>query len=291
MPIAYHGPIQLYYEDHGSPADPPVIFIPGYGAQLTGWVPRFIRGIVKRHIRVITLDNRDAGLSSQLGNPHQLHGNYSFHDMSADVVALADTLDLTQFHVLGQSMGGMIVQQLLSDYPTRIVSAHIFSSTPAFHEEFSPTHSLEAASHEGLETYTRREDAIEATFRRIMACRAGSAYPVDPSIIRRVAQENVDRCYRPDGTARQLDAMSSFSMTTKKLESITAPVSIWHGRSDPFFGVNAPLSLAQHIPSAELHLFPGMAHEFPAPLIPLFIEGVSRLIIFSEKYVKGTGNL
>lgn len=280
MPQATNGDITLYYEVKGPEDGPTLLLINGYGAQLIGWVPQFINGLVKRGIRVVTMDNRDAGLSTQTGTPDDFQGTYTMADMADDVVAVAHAVGADRFHVLGQSMGGMIVQQLLVDHPDRIASATIFYSTPRVSEEFAAREdSAEAASRRGLEPQTSREGAIEQTYQRIQTCRAGSAYPTSEAVLRQIAQAAVDRSYRPDGTARQLAAIGSFALTDSDLAKVRVPVGVWHGTADPFFSPRAAWHLASHIPTAELHVFPGMAHEFPLPLVPTFVDGVARLVL------------
>ena len=56
----------LYYEDMGTPGDPPVLLMMGLGAQLLLWRNGFCERLVDRGYRVIRYDNRDVGLSSRL---------------------------------------------------------------------------------------------------------------------------------------------------------------------------------------------------------------------------------
>ena len=44
------GEVELYYEDLGDPADPPVLLIMGVGAQLPMWPDGFCEQLVKRGI-------------------------------------------------------------------------------------------------------------------------------------------------------------------------------------------------------------------------------------------------
>lgn len=226
------------------------------------------------------LDNRDAGLSTQTGSPDQKIGNYSMSDMAKDVLAVADDLNLKKFHVLGQSMGGMIVQQLLAEHLERLITATIFYSTPSFSAQFQANEESEqAGSHAGLEPHDHADQALAAMFERVLICRKGSSYPLDREALWQNVKDSYQRCYRPDGTARQLGAIAKYRISAEQLQAVNIPVSVWHGKADPFFGVQAAWYIATQIPTAELHLFPGMAHEFPAPLIPLFVEGVSRQIL------------
>src|ERR1700753_753962 len=114
------GAVELYYEDLGDPNDPAVLLIMGLGAQLTTWPDGFCEQLVDSGYRVIRFDHRDTGLSAKmhglrapgsiyprigrylLGRPSRVP--YTLVDMTDDVVALLDHLDITSAHVVGASL-------------------------------------------------------------------------------------------------------------------------------------------------------------------------------------------
>ena len=63
------GALELAYEDWGDPADPALLLIMGFGAQLLLWPEGFCEALVRRGLRVIRFDNRDVGQSSRLSWP------------------------------------------------------------------------------------------------------------------------------------------------------------------------------------------------------------------------------
>ena len=58
--------ITLEYETAGSPDDPPLLLVPGFGAQLITWPRAFCERLAAGGRFVISYDNRDCGLSSKL---------------------------------------------------------------------------------------------------------------------------------------------------------------------------------------------------------------------------------
>src|SRR6202045_2649393 len=138
------GPVELYYEDLGDPADPPVLLIMGLGAQLPMWPDGFCAQLVDAGYRVIRFDHRDTGLSAKmhglraagpvyrrvgrylLGKPSPVP--YTLVDMTEDVVALLDHLSITRAHVVGASLGGMIAQILAATEPQRVASLGVIMS-------------------------------------------------------------------------------------------------------------------------------------------------------------------
>src|SRR3984957_20057257 len=106
------GAVELYYEDLGDPADPPVLLIMGLGAQLPMWPDGFCVALVEAGYRVIRFDHRDTGLSAKMHGMRAkgsvcrriwryLLGRtspvpYTLIDMTGDVVALLNHLGIAQ---------------------------------------------------------------------------------------------------------------------------------------------------------------------------------------------------
>ena len=88
-----------------------------------------------RGYRVVRFDNRDCGLSQKmdhLGKPHlvrsmiraslglPVRAPYSLDDMARDTVGLLEAIGIRSAHVVGASMGGMIVQLVAASHPERV---------------------------------------------------------------------------------------------------------------------------------------------------------------------------
>src|SRR6056297_59907 len=135
--------IELEYETFGDPQDPTLLLVHGLGAQLVSWHPDFCEGLVDRGFHVIRFDNRDVGLSTKIedadvdmvavmmqafsGGP--IEAPYELSDMADDAWGLLDHLDIERAHLMGASMGGMIVQQMAIARPDRVLSLTSHMST------------------------------------------------------------------------------------------------------------------------------------------------------------------
>jgi pimeloyl-ACP methyl ester carboxylesterase len=106
MPIAGG----LYYEEAGE--GEPLLMVMGLGTDHLGWMLQVPE--LSKHHRVITFDNRDVGQSKQADGP------YEVADMARDALALADHLELQDFHLVGMSMGGAIAQEMALQAPDRL---------------------------------------------------------------------------------------------------------------------------------------------------------------------------
>ncbi len=118
------GPIELYYEDHGSGR--PVVLIHGYPLNGRAW-EREERALISAGHRVITYDRRGFGKS---GRPA---AGYDYDTFAADLDKLVTALDLREFDLAGHSMGGGEIARYLGAYGTeRARRAAIISGIPPY---------------------------------------------------------------------------------------------------------------------------------------------------------------
>jgi pimeloyl-ACP methyl ester carboxylesterase len=112
---------------------------------------------------------------------------------------------------------------------------------------------------------TSREEAIEASL-------AGSRvigspkYPSDEAVLRARAGEAFDRCYCPEGTARQLGAILASPDRTEALRSVAIPFLVIHGEDDPLVTPSGGRATADAVPGSTLRMIPGMGHDLPDEL-------------------------
>ena len=118
------GPIEVYYEDHGS--GKPVVLIHGYPLSGASWEKQVPVLLGAGH-RVITYDRRGFGKSSQPTT------GYNYDTFAEDLHKLVTQLELRDFALVGFSMGGGEVARYLGKYGSKGVSkAVIISGVPPF---------------------------------------------------------------------------------------------------------------------------------------------------------------
>ncbi len=110
MPKVGVNDIQIYYEVHGEGF--PLIMIHGLGAN-TDWWERWVTELSKKFMTVI-FDNRGAGRTDVSDR------RYTIRLFADDTAGLMDNLGISRAHVLGLSMGGMIAQELVLNYPQKV---------------------------------------------------------------------------------------------------------------------------------------------------------------------------
>ncbi len=118
------GPIDLYYEDHGSGR--PVVLIHGYPLSGRAW-DKQVPALLEDGRRVITYDRRGFGSSSQPAT------GYDYDTFAADLHALLEHLDLDDVTLVGHSMGTGEVTRYLGSYGSeRIARGVLMSPIPPY---------------------------------------------------------------------------------------------------------------------------------------------------------------
>jgi len=279
----------LYFEQHGSRANPPVLLIHGLGCQIVHWPNSFIDGIVNAGFRVITLDNRDAGLSFSVDvepasieqiiiaqkNPSSLKSPYTLTDMATDAVALLDHLGQAGAHVVGMSMGGMIAQRMAIHHPSRI-----FTLTSMMSSTGDPRLPMPKEETIGALLTSAVIDDEKSVIRNIItSCNhlGGPHYDSETVGLGRFAQSSYDRAYRPNGFVRQLTAIVTDEERTKALRTVVAPALVIHGNADPLFPIAAGEATSEAMPQAKLQIIEKLGHDLPEPVIPSLVDSITRL--------------
>ncbi|MBU6299840.1 MAG: alpha/beta hydrolase, partial [Alphaproteobacteria bacterium] len=132
MPQVKVNGLAFEYESFGRKNDPAILLIMGFSAQMTMWPEALCEGLAGRSFRVIRFDNRDVGKSAHLdhlGRPdiasammkamagEPVAAPYLLDDMAADAAGLLKALGISDAHIVGASMGGMIAQIVAARYP------------------------------------------------------------------------------------------------------------------------------------------------------------------------------
>ena len=72
--IARNGDVELAYETFGEEGGEPLLLIMGLGHQMLLWPDAFCEALAAAGFHVARFDNRDSGLSTSFGGPHDSAG-------------------------------------------------------------------------------------------------------------------------------------------------------------------------------------------------------------------------
>ncbi len=289
MPQITANGIQLEYESYGDPANPPLLLVMGLGAQLTLWPIELVEALVARGYHVIRYDNRDIGLSEKFGHagvPNfrrvalmRMFGlrariPYRLTDMAADAAALLDALGIAKAHVVGASMGGMIVQLLATEHPEKVLTMTSIMSTTG-------NRRLPPAKPEAMKALLDRapagatlDDVIPIGI-RVSRAIGSPAYPAPEARLRANVTRDFNRSFYPEGAARQISAIVDDGDRRKRLKKVQVPSLVIHGVDDPLVPVEGGRDTAAAIPGAKLLEIEGMGHDLPLELVDQIADAIA----------------
>ncbi len=263
--------ITIEYEEQGT--GEPLLLVMGLGGQLIDWPPDLIQLLVDNGFRVIRFDNRDSGLSTEFVDDapptrrqllktlvfrRDLDAPYRLSDMAADAVGLLDALEIDRVHVVGMSMGGMIAQQIAIDHPTRVASLTSIMSTTGNPRVGKPK------AKTMLKALRRPEPTPETAVEQgILLFRDITGPTFDEQGFRELFQADLERSYRPEGTARNFAAILASGDRTEQLEQLDVPTLVIHGLVDTLVKPSGGIATARAIPGSTLMLFNDMGHDLP----------------------------
>lgn len=276
--------IELEYDTFGDPADPALLLVMGFTAQMTAWQEGFCRLLADGGRYVMRYDNRDCGLSSKLDgvvvDPISVMGAvlsggelpevpYTLSEMAADGIGLLDHLGIERAHVVGASMGGMIVQTMAIEHPDRLLSMTSIMSTVGDTQYGTPApEALEVL----LSPPPADRDGVVA--RSVdMAVWSSKRY-FDAEATQRLAGFHYDRSFYPEGASRQLAAIYASGDRSESLRDVRVPSLAIHGLDDTLIHPSGGRRTAELIPGAHLLEVADMGHDMPEPLWPLLTAAV-----------------
>ncbi|MDX3458539.1 alpha/beta hydrolase [Streptomyces sp. ME02-8801-2C] len=257
--------VSLNYDTFGDPDRPPLLLIQGLGAHMLGWRADFCGQLADAGFHVLRFDNRDVGLSQKFPQ-----GGYTLADMANDTAGLLTALDIPTAHIVGQSMGGMVAQQLALDHPTRVLTLALVYTAPS--TDFIGGRDLvDERTHR---PWARNRDEAIALYLENEAVCASPGYVQDTAWLRELGGQMYDRDYDPDGILRQMESLDNSPDRAPRLHRVTVPTTILHGDGDRLIGTEGSKVMHGLIADSELAIYPGMGHELPRPLWPQIITQI-----------------
>ncbi|AJE84860.1 alpha/beta hydrolase [Streptomyces albus] len=288
--------IEIEYETFGAPGDPALLLVAGLGQQLLAYPAEFCRMLAGAGFHVVRYDNRDSGLSS--GTPEDVpppdwqaivsndysSASYTVPDLAKDAAALLTALGIGSAHLVGVSMGGMIVQQLAILRPDLVRSLTSVMSTTGERAVGRP--SPEASAILFAPQQRTRQAALTQMVRSLQVL-ASPEYPTPEEELYAYVAAAHDRAHRPLGTARQLAAVMCSPDRTAELARLDVPALVVHGSDDCLIDPSGGRATAAAIPGARLLTVPGMGHDLPRQLWRRLADEIIRLAGEAEAAARG----
>lgn len=272
---------EIEYVDGGPRDGVPLLFINGFGSQLTSWPVEFHQALEAKGMRVIRFDNRDVGLARKwdgiVPDMQKVIADvragkkpdvpYTLADMATDAAALLTALGIETAHISGCSMGGMLAQLVALDHPGKCRSLiSIFSTTS---DPSLPPSTPEAQK--ALLTPSPGNDRATVIAHSLKGRRAyaSTAWPFDEARLGKLIGDSYDRMFYPEGTSRQYAAIVASPPRTERLKGLAMPALVLHGSADTLIRPDGGRHTAECIPGSEYHEIEGWGHDMPLGAIPI----------------------
>lgn len=266
---ANNGDCKLYYETFGDAHDPTLLLVNGLGSQCNNYHEDWCRLFAAEGLQVVRFDNRDVGLSSSFEDaPLNADGApYTLSDMADDGFAVLNAIDVDKAHVMGLSMGGMIVQQMAIEHPERLLTMTSAMSTTG--EDMYRKSSLRALELLLEPAATEREAAIQHWVDELREW--GTPEFADEARWRADAARSFDRGGVIGGGTRQYAAVMDSGSRADGLRALKVPTLVIHGDKDTVLDQIGGRRTAELIPGARFELIEGMGHDYPPQLWPRWV--------------------
>lgn len=238
--------VRIQYEVVGRPGGDPVLMIQGLGADKKGWMLQ--RLALAARYRTVALDNRGVGKSDKPIGPYHLE------QLADDAVAVLDAAGVTQAHVMGASMGGVIAQILAIRNPDRVRSL-LLACTACRHHPWRRellSEWADVAQEQGMNALTGRAAKWlvgPRSFRRL--------WPALPML-----GPLALNCPSHAFVAQVRAILDMDDAVREELHTVRVPTLVMVGSQDILTPQGDSEEIAELIPGAELLVISGAAHGF-----------------------------
>lgn len=231
--------IEIWCEVVGT--GPTVVLIPGRGDTTDVFRRCFVDRLTDAGSSVLRFDPRDTGLSGDGGD------TYTMTTMADDLVDVMDGCGVEQAHVLALSMGGLILIDLATRVPQRLLSATFLSAMSP-----DPDAGMGPAIFDGIGS-----DPIDGTLASM-----GAPSTTDRAwLTDEVARASERAPLRPEAGERHQAALFRLGWPTlEALGAIDLPTLVVHGSADRTLPTAHAEALARGVPGAHLSIVDGMGH-------------------------------
>ena len=285
--------IEIYYRDYGPIDAEPILLVQGLGGQLVNWPQHLIEFLIENNFRPIVFDNRDTGLSTRVDSDSfsdekrsntiirsyvryylrlPIESEYTIDDMANDAIAVLDELNISQAHVLGISMGGMIAQIIASSYPDRTKTFTLIASTASTPSPLNgPTRKVRKLLMDRTKNPNSNIDQRVDRTRKIFSEIGYQGIDLYTDEFYQDISSSIKRGGNDDtGFGRQLTAILGSENRLDKVKSIKAPTLIIHGQDDPLIKVKNAYKTNKLIKDSKLIVISDMRHLIEPPVFDQF---------------------
>ena len=259
--------IRFAYRRFGKPDGVSLVFNQHFTGTMDHWDPPVTDGLA-RDREVILFNN--AGVSSTSGEVPT-----TVREMGANAVAFITALGLPKIDVLGFSIGGFIAQEIALQAPDLVTRLVLVGTGPRSGE------GMATRTPEAQEIFGATYEEPDHLWHRVHFTRSDKSQAAGREFLKRfrLRAENRDPEVNEKAAPAQIEAIGKWGAPQEKpfayLKSIRQPTLVVNGGKDVIIYPVNSFILQQHLPDAQLILYPDANHGSQYQYPDLFVRHVS----------------
>ncbi|WP_068798283.1 alpha/beta fold hydrolase [Pseudonocardia sp. HH130630-07] len=270
--------VVVWVEDlpaHGPTPALPVLLVMGANWSGLVWPDPLVEALRARH-RVVRYDHRDTGRSTHAFEDRP----YGLTDLATDALTVLDACGVTRAHVVGMSMGGLLVQLLCLDAPHRLASATLLCTAALDAHRVDLPGPSRGVLRMWQELQDPRDEPSELAWRVEHWRRlAGDGVPFDPDEFADLERRVMAHSGRVETPFAHSQAGVDGLDRADELGAVTVPTLVVEAPADPVHPPPHAAYLTMRIaggrdaPPVRIVTVDGMGHALPAAVLePLAAE-------------------
>jgi pimeloyl-ACP methyl ester carboxylesterase len=258
------------YRRFGKPNGVPIVFNQHFTGTMDHWDPAVTDGLAKDR-EVILFNN--AGISGSSGEVPT-----TFGQMGANAIEFIRALGLTKVDVLGFSIGGFVAQEIALQAPDLVKRLVLVGTGPRGGE------GMATLTPEAQKIFGASYDDSDHLWLHVHFTQSETSQAAGREFLKRfrLRHENRDPEVNEKVAPAQIEAIGKWGAPQERpfeyLKSIHQPTLVVNGGADVIIYAVNSFILQQHLPNAQLILYPDANHGSPYQYPELFVRHVSMFL-------------